>query len=373
MKKVLLLPFLQIPSGHHQVADAVGTVLKQLNPSLQVIKIDILSYTIGKMESLVSKTYLKWIQYFPTIYSFIYQTSVCKSIDQKRYFAYEGLFGPPMKRLLNEINPDLIICTHSLPSYLLGRLKQAGKLDVPVMNIYTDFFIHNMWGTDTIDYHFISHPDMEKYLAKFGVTNDRIFLTGIPVHPDIKRAKLNQKAGRPFQVLISGGSLGVGEVNRLLDRIQYTDKVQYYILCGKNQKLFQHLIEKRQPNLHPLSYIVDRQEMNGLYDRANAIITKPGGVTVSECLVKRLPIFIYHALPGQEEINQKMLGQLNLIHPFDSWRNNDINEMVSAILEDGESKNGLLTKMDEYHHAFFSNHYGKILKQILNESSQARL
>ena len=54
--------------------------------------------------------------------------------------------------------------------------------------------------------------------------------------------------------------------------------------------------------------------MNELYSMADAIITKPGGVTISEALKKGLPIFIHSALPGQEEINLKLLKKLKLVH-----------------------------------------------------------
>ena len=53
--------------------------------------------------------------------------------------------------------------------------------------------------------------------------------------------------------------------------------------------------------------------MNELYSNVDAIITKPGGVTISEALKKGIPIFIHSALPGQEEINLKLLKDLNLV------------------------------------------------------------
>ncbi len=56
--------------------------------------------------------------------------------------------------------------------------------------------------------------------------------------------------------------------------------------------------------------------MNVLYEQAHAIITKPGGVTLSEALCKRLPIFTHSALPGQEEINKQYLLAKNLIFPW---------------------------------------------------------
>ena len=65
--------------------------------------------------------------------------------------------------------------------------------------------------------------------------------------------------------------------------------------------------------------------MNKLYDQVDAIITKPGGVTVSEALRKRLPIFVHSTLPGQEQINLHVLKSQKLVFELDQknhWRNN---------------------------------------------------
>jgi UDP-N-acetylglucosamine:LPS N-acetylglucosamine transferase len=58
--------------------------------------------------------------------------------------------------------------------------------------------------------------------------------------------------------------------------------------------------------------------MNELYDQADAIITKPGGVTISEALQKGIPIFIHSALPGQEEINLQLLKELSLVNEINN-------------------------------------------------------
>lgn len=59
----------------------------------------------------------------------------------------------------------------------------------------------------------------------------------------------------------------------------------------------------QHPLIEPIPFVSCRKMMNALYEQADAVLTKPGGVTVSECLRKRLPIFIYGALPGQETYN----------------------------------------------------------------------
>ena len=43
--------------------------------------------------------------------------------------------------------------------------------------------------------------------------------------------------------------------------------------------------------------------MHELYSVADAVITKPGGLTTSECLAKSAPMFIISPIPCQEELN----------------------------------------------------------------------
>jgi processive 1,2-diacylglycerol beta-glucosyltransferase len=58
-KSILFLPFLQIPSGHHQVANALIDGIVQLDPNIKCDKVDILAYSYGKIEKIVSRIYLK--------------------------------------------------------------------------------------------------------------------------------------------------------------------------------------------------------------------------------------------------------------------------------------------------------------------------
>jgi processive 1,2-diacylglycerol beta-glucosyltransferase len=44
-----------------------------------------------------------------------------------------------------------------------------------------------------------------------------------------------------------------------------------------------------------------------MMDAADLIVTKPGGLTVSEALAKRLPMILINPIPGQEERNTEFL------------------------------------------------------------------
>ncbi|MDF0725719.1 glycosyltransferase [Cytobacillus sp. S13-E01] len=369
MKKVLFLPFLQIPSGHHQVADALREDLEQLNTNVICEKIDILHYGYGKLEALVSSIYLKWIHYSPGSYSWLYKRSVYNGLNnQKNYRLYEFLFMYFIKKMLTERKPDIVVCSHALPSYMLDHLKRQGIIKVPVINVYTDFFIHSFWGTQHIDYHFVSHRHMKDYLLQKGISSEKIQVTGIPLHHKIVKNEIKDFTQKDqYECTIMGGSLGVGAIEELLKKLGPTGKVHYVILCGKNNRLYEQLKQLKLPFIKPMPYISSRAEMDEIYERSDFIITKPGGVTISECLMKGIPIFIYHALPGQEEINLNQLEKLGVVFPLIDWHSND--QLEQHLLSHFDDKDRLVKyrhSLNHYHDEFSIEPAANIINKLLH-------
>lgn len=373
--KVLFLPFLRIPSGHHQTARALSEALQEQDPNIECQHVDILSYSYGLVESAVSASYLKWIHSFPRSYSWLYRRSVCREKRQEKPFKlYEILFKPFMKRLLKEQNPDLIVCTHALPSYMISRLKDEGYIETPAVNVYTDYFIHEFWGIRNIDYHFVGMETMKGYLKGKNVDGSRIFITGIPTHSSLTGKKEAAQSSSRLKGIIMGGSLGAGELEKLLKKIGNASPIEFLVLCGKNNKLYEKIKNSSQRGITAFPYISSRKKMDALYEESDFIITKPGGVTISECLKKRLPIFIYHALPGQEEINLKELSQSGLVHDFLNWENSpSFHEEIISKLSSEEIRNRLDENLNRYHNSLHTPSPADVLHEILQQVSKPML
>lgn len=349
-KKVLLLPFLQIKMGHHQAADALVEQLISIDPSIDCEIVDILDYSYGsRVEGLVSSAYLKWIHFLPVTYSWMYRKNCGGQLhNNRRYRLYEMIFMKAMQKLIREKQPDCILCTHALPSYLLDRLKSKGLLSIPVVNVYTDFFVNDVWGRDRIDYHFVPDAHVKDWLTSRSVQAEHIFVTGIPVHPQFTASRPEMKpTNSEFTVLITGGNLGAGVMKSMCRTIGKTEGVRYIVLCGKNNALYRHLKKKNCPRIVPMPYIESRAEMNDLYNQADAVLTKPGGVTISECLYKKVPIFVYHALPGQEEINLQHLLHQQLIVYVKDWAKETMDNQIK-LLWNKTVMDRLTTQMYEY-------------------------
>jgi processive 1,2-diacylglycerol beta-glucosyltransferase len=348
MKKILFLPFLQMRSGHHQVAEAVMDIMDKQLSGIIMKKVDLLSYANPQLEKMITSGYLKWIRYAPETYDLAYKKFFyAPSVNEHSFKWYHYFLLKKMEQLLMEEKPDLIVCTHGFPSYLLSQLKRKRRCDVPVMNVYTDFFINNVWGKEEIEYHFLPSQDVKQdFSNKYQIPEQRMFVTGIPVHQEITKSTKQKKTGSRPKILISGGNNGLGGIVKLLEGLKQSSPFDFYVLCGNNQKLYYEILSWNIDHIKPLSYISSRAEMNQLYEEMDGIVTKPGGVTISEVLQKRLPIFVQSVLPGQEEINLRYLTKKGLV--FQLNQKNSFEQEMLSILNDPMKMNQWEQSIDAY-------------------------
>jgi processive 1,2-diacylglycerol beta-glucosyltransferase len=334
MKKILFLPLLRMQSGHHQVAEAIMDMLKKHTDGIQMKKVDLLSYTNRSLEKMITGSYLKWIRYAPETYNLAYKNFFyVPSAKETSFRWYQAIFLKKMEQLLVEEQPDLVVCTHGFPSYLLSKLKMTGKCNVPIINVYTDFFINNFWGREGIDLHFLPSQEVkEKLSRKYHIPTQSMLVTGIPVHEQItKRDRVPKRKHRP-KILISGGNSGLGGILKLSEELKQSTQFDFLVLCGNNRKLYEEIVSWNLAHVTPLPYLSSRSEMNKVYEEVDAIVTKPGGVTISEALRKKLPIFVHSMLPGQEEINLQYLTDRGLV--FELEQEKSFEAQLIHILKD---------------------------------------
>ena len=348
MKKILFLPLLQMQSGHHQVAEALMDLLKNHTDDLTFKKIDLLSYTNKSLEKVITNGYLNWIRYAPETYNLAYKSFFYVSPTKKHSFKwYQPLFLKKMEQLLAEEKPDLLVCTHGFPSYLLSKLKMKGKCDIPIINVYTDFFINSVWGREGIDLHFLPSQEIKRKLSrKYQATNQRMMVTGIPVHEGITKTLHRKQDNERPKILLSGGNSGLGGILKLAEELKLSSNLDFLVLCGNNKKLYDEILSWDLDHIKPLTYLSSRSEMNLLYEEVDAIISKPGGVTISEAIRKRLPIFVHSALPGQEKINLQYLKRKELVFELD--QSTPLEKQLLSVLTNQKKMKGWEDAIDAY-------------------------
>jgi processive 1,2-diacylglycerol beta-glucosyltransferase len=209
----------------------------------------------------------------------------------------------------------MIVCTHFLPPELLSGLARKRKLKPPFVTVVTDFDAHALWVSPSSQRYFIAGPDARRSLAHWGVSDELMHATGIPIDPiftQSKSAKLCREKhalspDKPCVLLLSGGC-GVGPIEAITRAILTLKRpLQLIVVCGKNAKLKSKLDAIKPPTSHALKVMGFTTEIDELMRASDVVITKPGGLTTSEVLASGSAMLIINPIPGQESRNADML------------------------------------------------------------------
>ncbi|KKO50997.1 UDP-N-acetylglucosamine--LPS N-acetylglucosamine transferase [Paenibacillus sp. DMB20] len=310
MRKTRVLLFSEgFGTGHTQAAYALAEGLKKKNPHIQCRVIELGNFLNPTVGPLILSAYRKTVSVRPRLVGMLYRSQYKKSLNKLTRLALHRIFYAQASQVINQLKPDVIICTHPFPNAVVSRLKRQG-LNVPLYTLITDYDAHGTWVNPEVDEYLVSTPQVKKLLIRRDISPEYIHVTGIPVHPKFwdqeskeqLRAELNL-SDMPT-VLIMGGGWGLVFDKDLLGKLAArANNIQLVFCMGQNDKLVSSMKENpmfRHSNIHVLGY---RQDIHKLMGASDLLITKPGGMTCTEGAAKGIPMLFYEPIPGQEEEN----------------------------------------------------------------------
>ncbi|MFH1769007.1 MAG: glycosyltransferase, partial [Candidatus Omnitrophota bacterium] len=196
------------------------------------------------------------------------------------------------------------------------------------------------WIHPSIDAYTVACHAAKETLVAEGVSGGKINVLGIPISMQFlkKYDKKDIAAERGFRldmpsILVMGGGLGFGPIKdivRELDNLESPS--QLIVVCGGNKHLYDWFSARKNSFRKPIFIYGYIDFINKLMDFSDIIITKAGGITVSEALSKRMAIIIINPIPGQEERNVNYLKSRNALINADSIKN--ISSIVEELLHD---------------------------------------
>ena len=305
-------------AGHVRAAEAVCSAARAAQPAVRATHLDLLTLVPRDFRKLYGESYIKLVEKLPQLWSYLYAKSDRPSRDTligKLKRAAEKLNTRKLNAEIARLAPDAILCTHFLPAELLSRQRAAGRALPPIWVQVTDFDVHALWVHPHVDRYCVASDEIAFRLADRGVPHGRINVTGIPVMPEfsaslertICAAELGIDAEK-FTVLMMAGGAGVGALDDLAARmLELPEDLQLIALAGRNAELLkrlQALARKHPGRLFPLGFTTTVERV---MTAADLVVTKPGGLSVSECLAKRKPMLLVSPIPGQEERNADYL------------------------------------------------------------------
>jgi len=314
IKRVLLL-YISVLSGHHRAAMAMEDALKRLNPDTEIYSINSFNYTNPILEKVINRTYNGVIKRTPEVWEYLYDNPKVVKNTQRIKEMIHRYNSSKMQALFDDFKPDVIACTQAFPCGIVADYKATFKSNVSLVGVLTDFYPHSYWVYETVDKYVVASEDARAKLIENGVSPDKISVFGIPINNDFQNnpdvTNLKNQLGLDDNlrtVLIMGGSGGLGPIKRIIAALERVNtRVQAIVITGTNTKLHTHLrkiASKLKNKIVPIGYTND---INNLMTVADMVVTKPGGLTISEALAKSLPIIIINPIPGQEAKNTQFL------------------------------------------------------------------
>lgn len=315
-------------NGHKMVATALKNAFNNKGYT-NVFVVDLFTEAHPRITETIKKAYIKSYE-LGDAYSFLYYGSE-KLVDKKIIELYRNFGLNKLSQIAREFKPDIIINTFPILASL--KLKNDAGENIPVFNIVTDFYVHKLWLSDKIDKFYIATDELQQELKKMNIPIEKTVVTGIPIRDAFEEMenlskiykKYNFKKGKKI-VLINSGAFGVlKDIKKVCVELCQYDKIQIAVVCGNNKELKSKLESLSYRNLKIFGFI---ENIHELYKIATCMISKSGGITLSEALAVQLPLIIYKPVPGQEKENALYFEKKGA-----AIIANNANEIINSALE----------------------------------------
>lgn len=355
--------------GHMRASKAIESYMIKQDKDINVKIVDSLLYISPILNKTITSGYVYLATKTPKLYGKLYDLS-----NKDRKFSnfvtrINNIFANKLLPLIDDFKPDVIITTHPFPTEMVSRLKLKNEINIPLICIMTDYAPHKAWLSEKVDAYIVANDDMVAKMVAQGVSEEHIYPYGIPVdevffeeeEKQLVLEELNLDKNLPT-ILMMAGSFGVANVFDIYANIiDINLDFQIILVTGKNKKLYNQFEEVvgNSPKNTKLIYFTN--EINKFMQASDIIITKPGGLTVTEALACNIPMAIFDAIPGQEEENAEFLIKHNMAVRISDG--NSCREAIVRLLED----NGKLENMKEACKSFDKNDSSKNIFLLLNE------
>ena len=320
-------------TGHRRAAEAIAEAVRRHLPRAQVDCCDLLADTPAWFAWTYPRLYRSLVQRCAPLWGWGYRL-----IDRSWVFRcvqpirrrWNRVMGRRLLRRLREQPPDVLVATHFFPADLFASAKRAGLLSGRLVVIITDLFPHRVWFAEPAEAFVVGASPTYDLCRQRGIAAQRLHLLGIPVSasfaaPLDREAALRALGLEPGRrtVLIAGGGMGVGPIAELVGRLLVMDpptrlgggmdadraqRLQLIVVCGDNDQLRRSLDRLSRQARMPIRVFGFVETMAELMRMSDLLVTKAGGLTITEALATGLPLIICSVIPGQEQLNARYVA-----------------------------------------------------------------
>lgn len=373
----LLMLYASAGGGHKKAAEVVKSYLQEQDPSHQILLVDTLKEVNWLADKFCCDGYQLVAKYAPGIFGAFYKTADKESSLADLVPTLTARMSRKLLPLIRQFQPDVILTTYHFSAQMVSHLKGTGQIRTPLVSIITDYGPHRAWISPHVDAYVVSDSGMIEKLMARGVPQAIIHPFGIPVESKFFRKQdtrnLRLHIGLDPQLptlLFMAGSFGVRSVRRIYQEIsELSDPLQCIVITGRNKTLYRQFQQLAARSPHDTKLVYFTAHVDRYMHASDLLLTKPGGLTLSESLASNLPLAVFGAIPGQEEDNEQFLLQHNMAV---SIQENTCAATVSSLLRNPGRLAAMKNACKAFDKSDCASNICSLLKKLAESSGNSR-
>ncbi|MBS1797408.1 MAG: glycosyltransferase [Acidobacteria bacterium] len=311
MKKPRILVLtLSFGAGHLSAARSVADGLRETLAGAEVRLIDALESCSPAFRAFYVWPYWAMIRYAPFMWKRFFETRSARGAEQTAPVRAWRAGCRKVFAALARFRPDLIVAAEVGACEIAVIAKREGLTNAPIVNVITDFEAEPVWVKPEIAAYAVASPEVGRQLEGWDAPADRIVVCGIPLDDSFARRHDAAGTRRAFglderpAVLLMGGGMGPTRMDEIAAGLLCEgEDLQIVALPGRDHRTRARLGRLRSSETVALHVLDWTDKVAALMQTAAVLVTKPGGVTLSEAAATGLPLVLFDPIPGPEEKN----------------------------------------------------------------------
>jgi processive 1,2-diacylglycerol beta-glucosyltransferase len=316
--RVLILSA-SIGGGHVACGRALLKAFGSLGATAE--HVDLLEHTAAPFRRLYRQAYFDLVRNVPDLVDWVgkrmdRRPTEVATVQRRLRSRVTRMLSYEMPRVIDRFRPGALVHTHFLgPEIVAGRLRRRSPL--PQAEVITDFFAHSLWLRPGIARYYVASDEIRVHLRSAGVDEHRVRVSGIPIDPRFMdlpdRAAARRAASLDPErdvLLIMAGGMEAGDLKNVLAQLaEFRWSLSVVVICGRSADLLKVAHAEVNEHAGPVHFRVFGfvDDVPTYMAAADLLVTKPGGMTVSEALAAGLPLVLINPYPLQEEANANAL------------------------------------------------------------------
>ncbi len=312
MKRILILTA-DYGYGHRSAANAIAAAIHETHS--QDCRVEIINPLDDPHAPPFFREnqgdYDRLVREMPDLYRLGYQVAEGRLAGDLLNGSWTLILFNVLRNIIRRQQPDVIVCTYPFYQGILDAIFAVEKRRIPLITIVTDLAtVNRLWFHPAADLCLVPTQIVYDLAIEAGLSPEKVEITGIPVRPELITRRNQQQSSLRLdlgwsQDLFTVLGIGSKRVQHLYDSLRALNHsgfpLQLVVVAGGDRELFQRF---QETEWHVEAHLYDFVSEMGTFMRASdCVLSKAGGLTVSEALACGLPLTLIDVIPGQESGN----------------------------------------------------------------------